>query len=184
MKSYTRDSVQTPLQRSNAQAEYAREVDKHIGLAIRMHEHDRVSYQKLNHHTLSLYIEGGYSTRRLDQRSAGAGAPEKFCIFPAGHQSDWDVGDRQRFAHLYFSDALLRRIALETFDVDPRHVELPDSTFFYDAVLLQRCQILFNQSRSEPSDHLALQERAVWIMGDLLIRYGIRPLPIQQYCSG
>lgn len=184
MKLYARNSVQTTLQRSNAQAEYACELNKHIGLAIWTNEHDRVSYQKLNHHTLSLYIEGGYSTRRLDLRRAGTGAPEKFCIFPAGHQSDWDVGDRQRFAHLYFSDTLLRRIALETFDVDPRHVELPDSTFFYDALLLQRCQILFNQSRSEPSDYLALQEKTESIMGDLLIRYGIRPLATQKCRTG
>jgi AraC family transcriptional regulator len=184
MKLHARDSVQTTLQRSNAQAEFSCEVNQHVGLAIWTNEHDRVSYQKLNHHTLSLYIEGGYSTRRLDLRRAGTGSPEKFCIFPAGHQSDWEVGDSQRFAHLYFSDALLRRIALETFDVDPRHVELTDSTFFHDAALLQHCQTLFNQSRSEPSDHLALQEKTVSIMADLLIRYGVRPLSTQQYRSG
>jgi len=184
MKLNSHYSVQTTLQRSKAQAEFTCELNKHVGLAIWTNEHDRVSYQNINHHTLSLYIEGGYSTRRLDQCISGTGAPEKFCIFPAGHQSNWDVGDRQRFAHLYFSDVLLRRIALEAFDVDPRHVELPDSTFFNDTALLQSCQTLFNQSRSEPSDHLALQERTVSIMADLLIRYGVRPLSSQQYRSG
>jgi AraC family transcriptional regulator len=184
MKLHTHHSVHNTLQRSKAQAEYGYEVNKHISLAVWSNEHDRVSYQKLNNHTLSLYLEGGYSTRRLDQRSAGLGAPEKFCIFPAGHQSDWEIGESQRFAHLYFSDALLRRIALETFDVDPRHVELPDSTFFNDASLLQHCQSLFNQSLSEPSDHLAIEEQTTNILADLLIRYGIRKSPLQQFRSG
>lgn len=184
MKLGSSNSVQTTLQRSKATAVYTHTINKHLGLAVWTNEYDKVNYQKLNHHTLSLYIEGGYSTRRLDQRRAGTGAPDKFCIFPAGHQSEWEVGDRQRFEHLYFSDALLRRIALETFDVDPRHVELPDATFFNDKVLLQNCKNLFIQSWAEPENHLRLQEQTLSIMADLLVRYGIQSLSKQDYRSG
>ena len=184
MKLDSDNSVQTTLQRSNATAMYSKTINQHLGLAVWTNEHDRVSYQKLNHHTLSLYIEGGYSTRRIDQRRAGTGAPDKFCIFPAGHQSEWEVGDSQRFEHLYFSDALLRRIALETFDVDPRHVELPDTTFFNDQLLLQNCKNLFTQSWDEPENHLRLQEQTLSIMADLLVRYGIQSISKQDYRSG
>jgi len=184
MKLDADNSVQTTLQRSNATSMYSQTINQHLGLAVWTNEHDRVSYQKLNHHTLSLYIEGGYSTRRIDQRQAGTGAPDKFCIFPAGHQSEWEVGDIQRFEHLYFSDALLRRTALETFDVDPRHVELPDSTFFNDKILLQNCKSLFTQSWDEPENHLRLQEQTLSIMADLLVRYGVQSISKQDYRSG
>jgi AraC family transcriptional regulator len=184
MKLHSGDSIYTALEGSRAKREYTREINQHTGLAIWTNERDRLSYQKLNHHTVSLCIEGGYSTRRLDMRHAGKGAPDKFSIFPVGHYSDWDVGGNQRFAHLYFSDTLLRRIALQTFDIDPRNVELADSTYFNDALLLPRFQSLFNQSCGEPSEHLALQEMSVGIMVDLLTRYGIQPLSSSQYRSG
>ena len=177
-------SIQTTLQRSKATAVHEHTINQHLGLTVWSNEHDRVCYQKLKNHTLSLYIEGGYSTRRLDLQRAGAGAPDKLCILPAGHQSDWEVGDRQRFGHLYFSDTLLRRTALETFDVDPRHVELPDSTFFNDKILLQNCKSLFSQSWNEPENHLRLQEQTLSIMADLLVRYGIQSVSKQDYRSG
>lgn len=184
MKSHTNNSIQKTLQRSNATAEFTHTVNQHIALAVWTNEHDKVSYQKLNHHTLSVYIDGGYTTRRVDQKKAGTGAPDKLCIFPAGHQSEWQVGNKQRFEHVYFSDALLRSMALETFDVDPRHVELPDHTFFDDPLLLQHCKHLLSLSRNEPGNNLCLQEHTLIMIADLLVRYGVQPLSQQHYRSG
>lgn len=184
MKLDSNHSVQKTLQRSNATPIYSQTINQHLGLSVWTNENDRVSYQKTNHHTLSLYIEGGYSTRRVDLKDATTGAPDKLCIIPAGHQSEWQVGERQRFEHVYFSDVLLRRTALETFGLDPRHVELPDMTFFNDKILLQNCRSIFRESWAEPKNHLRLQEQTLSIMTDLLVRYGVQSVSKQDYRSG
>ena len=138
----SKTTIEKTLQRSKAKAEFCRRLNAHFAMGIWSNQYDRVTYQKVDHHTLSLYLDGGYSTRRLDRRSAGPGAPEKLTILPAGHQSEWEIGGHQRFVHLYFSDSTLRSIALKDFDLDPRLVELPDATYFNDDVLRQHYHML------------------------------------------
>jgi len=95
---------------------------------------ERVYYENDQVHTLSLYLRGGYETWRTDTASE-RGAPGCFCLMPMDSYSSWNVGEQQDFSHLYFSDDYLRRIALTTFDIDPRRVELPQLTFHQDPAL-------------------------------------------------
>lgn len=92
---------------------------------------ERVYYENEKVHTLSLYLRGGYETWRTDTQSE-RGSPGSFCLMPRDSYTAWNVGEQQDFSHLYFSDDYLRRIALTTFDIDPRRVELPELTFYQD----------------------------------------------------
>lgn len=95
---------------------------------------ERVYYENEQVHTLSLYLRGGYQTWRTDRQSE-RGSPGSFCLMPRDSYTAWNVGEQQDFSHLYFSDDYLRRIALTTFDIDPRRVELPELTFYQDEAL-------------------------------------------------
>jgi AraC family transcriptional regulator len=179
-----KDTVPYTLGHSRASVQFHCGINEHFGFAVWTNQHDKVKYNRVKHHTLSLYLEGGYSTRRLDKRSAGTGAPNKFCLLPAGHDSDWEVGEAQRFVHLYFSDSALKRIALEDFDIDPRRVELPDTTYFQDALLLDNYQSLITQQWQSPEQKLALQESMWEILGDMLIRYSVKSIHSTGYRGG
>lgn len=95
---------------------------------------EQVFYENDKQHTFSLYLAGGFETFRTDTQGP-KGAPSHFCLMPKDSYSAWNVGSEQRFAHLYFSDDYLKRIALTTFDMDPRQVSLPHLTFAHDPAL-------------------------------------------------
>ncbi|MGY0216625.1 helix-turn-helix domain-containing protein [Endozoicomonadaceae bacterium StTr2] len=105
-----------------------------IRLAEYQNGNERLYYQNEQSHTFSLYLQGGFQTVRTDERSRN-GAPGHFCLMPEGAYSAWDVGPTQRFFHLYFDDHYLRRLALATFDLDPRLINLPELTFSHDPAL-------------------------------------------------
>ncbi|HEX2012320.1 MAG TPA: AraC family transcriptional regulator, partial [Roseateles sp.] len=50
-------------------------------------------YLSPEHHTLSLYLEGGEEVRCRDALGA-RGGPGSLCCMPAGHHSRWDVRGR------------------------------------------------------------------------------------------
>ena len=95
---------------------------------------ERLYYQNNQQHTLSMYLSGGFETHRTDIQ-ADFGAPSKFCLMPQGSQSHWQLGQPQEFMHLYFSDAHLKKLAVQVFDKDPRQVQLPELTFADNPVL-------------------------------------------------
>lgn len=180
----SKTTIEQTLTQSNATAEFYRKLNAHFGVGVWSNQYDKVTYQKADHHTLSLYLDGGYSTRRLDRRSAGTGAPDKLTILPAGHQSEWEIGGRQRFVHLYFSDSILRDIALKDFDMDPRLVELPDATYFDDQYLREHYRHLTVHNWDSPEHLLALQEQMTVIIADLLMRYNVKPASPSAYQGG
>ncbi len=177
-------TVKSTLYRSKAKAECVCDLNQHFGLALWSNQHDQVKYQHTNHHTLSLYLEGGHTTRRTDQPFADTGAPNRLCILPAAQESDWHVGEPLRFMHIYFTDAIFKHFALQAFDIDPRLVELPDKTFFQDPLLLKQLQSLLSKSWTTTEQHLLLQE-AVWeILGGLLTGHAIKPITQNTYRGG
>ncbi|MCV6587845.1 MAG: AraC family transcriptional regulator [Marinobacterium sp.] len=97
-------------------------------------EGEQLYYENTRFHTFSLYLKGGYETWRTDQQSTH-GAPSHFCLMPKDAYSAWHVGGAQDFAHLYFSPDYLGRIALQTFDMDPRRLQLPQLIFKHDPAL-------------------------------------------------
>lgn len=95
---------------------------------------DRVFYENKDHHTLSLYLNGGHETQRTDMQS-DFGAPGRFCLLPQGATSQWQLGSPQQFIHLYFDDNYIKQLALQVFDIDPRAIQLPELNFVEDAMI-------------------------------------------------
>lgn len=96
--------------------------------------YDNIFYVNNQRHALSLYLDGGFETQRVDQNS-GLGAPGRFCLLPQGASSQWKLGAPQNFVHLYFDDNYLKQLALQVFDIDPRTISLPELNFAEDPML-------------------------------------------------
>ncbi|WP_250461897.1 helix-turn-helix transcriptional regulator [Microbulbifer litoralis] len=165
-------TVQQALDGAGARRLNHCELNRDLSLAMWGNRDVRVEYHQVAHHTLSLYLRGGYRTRRLDaRRDSGFGAPDKLCLMPASGDSSWEVGQYQEFIHLYISDAGLRHFALESFDCDPRRVELPDLTFFEHPQINSACRAMLQLSWVEGADRLQLQQGAYELMGQLIRSY-------------
>jgi AraC family transcriptional regulator len=96
--------------------------------AIWSNADDRVRYSRPDGHTISLYLEGGTGTRRVDG-AAKNGWPGALCVMPQGASSEWEITESFRFVHLYVQDQELRRAYTETFDQDCRQMVMPEVTF-------------------------------------------------------
>lgn len=117
------------------------DVGRGRGAAIWTNEADRVRYDDTHLHTLSLYIVRGEESRRMD-RGAIRGREGALSLMPQGSYSDWDIGGRFSFVHLYLSDGRLRRFAESTLDRDPSTVALPDLTYYEDGQLAAEMRVL------------------------------------------
>ena len=130
--------------------------------------HERLVYNNQNQHTLSLYLKGGIETHRVDKQ-ASTGGPGLFCLMPRQSESKWQLGrTSQDFVHLYFDDLYLKRLALRVFDVDPRHIELPEKTFFQSQALEALCRHGMIGSDWIASHHLAHEQLTDSILVQLL----------------
>lgn len=108
-----------------------------------MHWHvgrNSVSYHRSEYHTLSLYLKGGETSYRVDQKDK-KGRPNCFCLMPQDQDFHWDINGPIEFAHLYFSQDLLNHFAATTLDVDVRFIELRDLLYEDDIQL----HTLFNE---------------------------------------
>ena len=96
--------------------------------AVWSNDRDRVTYERPEGHTFSLYLEGGTGSRRVDGRSV-AGWPGALSFMPHGGRSEWEITAPFAFVHLYVPADELRRVFAETFERDARLMEVPDITF-------------------------------------------------------
>ncbi|HXH03136.1 MAG TPA: helix-turn-helix domain-containing protein [Candidatus Competibacteraceae bacterium] len=139
-----------------------------LGLAVWHNIDDRIAYPEPRHHTLSVYLAGGYGTYRRDVPERH-GAPGKVCTMPAGQPSDWVIDGELSFLHLYFSPDRYARLALETLDVEPRLIELQQRTYVDDGYIEQLCrQFILPLDWSERADRLALGDAANLLLIHLL----------------
>ena len=127
-------SVFDQLSRSRARLWNRLDVGRGRGAAIWSNEADRVRYDDTALHTLSLYLVGGEESRRID-RGAVRGWAGALTLMPVGSSSDWEIGGRFRFVHLYLDDARLRHFAEATLERDPARLSLADRTYWEDAEL-------------------------------------------------
>ncbi len=145
---------------------------KNLHWAHYQNDYERLSYANNKQHTLSMYLTGGFETHRTDIK-ADHGAPGKFCLMPKGSESQWQVGSTQQFMHLYFDDRYLKKLALKTFDIDPRTLMLPELTFFENKGLeaMFRYQMAASDWQSS-SNHLALEQVTDTILVSMLQSLG------------
>lgn len=141
------------------------------GLAAALWDRDErtvTRYDTPNHHTLSLYVDGGDGIRRLRggvaTPSGGAGA---LCLMPAGLTTDWEVSGQVRLFHFYIPRPVFARRVVETLDADPAAVSLRDESFRRDPALegIIRSAVL-PLSWEEPADRIAVTQA-----GELLTAY-------------
>lgn len=141
--------------------------------AIWSNARDRMSYERPDGHTFSLYLNGGTGTRRLDG-SPARGRPGAICIMPQGHSSEWEITDPFDFFHLYVPDDQMRRMFAETFDRDARLMVLPEVTFADAPTLARALQQLVKAVRAD--GQLLAEEAMTQAISDLFVdpRYGGR----------
>jgi AraC family transcriptional regulator len=134
------------------------------------------TYERLNHHTLSLYLQGGHEVRNLDLPSA-RGAPGSLCCMPAGHRSRWEVNGTLQLLHLYLPTLPLALAAEQWFDRDPRLAHLQDRIWFEDEVLSGLGRRVVALDWTETDAALALQELTLQLQARLLQAHGGLRMP-------
>ena len=120
-----------------AKAERRLDVDFSNGVGIKhwsMDQGNQISYQKNDSHTLSIYLKGGEKNYRSDAADQ-KGSPGKICLMPQGQSSQWEIKGKVEFAHLYFTDSMLKRYAASSFGTDVRFIELTNLLFQEDQKL-------------------------------------------------
>ena len=151
------------------------QLDNTLRLAVWQNADDRTAYHAPEHHTVSLYLDGGYQTFRRDQ-PGHYGAPGRVCILPAGHDSEWVVDGHLRFLHLYFGRESVRELFEQALGTRARHLSLHEQTYIEDPQLAQLCQqwLLPLDWHSE-FDRLSLQHAAQLVLLHLLRREQQQP---------
>ncbi|MDF9616793.1 AraC family transcriptional regulator [Pseudomonas entomophila] len=141
----------------NASPHAKLELSAHLGdglaAALWSNRHDARDYQAPSHHTLSCYIAEGTGTFRR-QRPADKGAPDKLCVMPAGHESNWVINGSIRLAHLYISEEQFALGCARLLDREPREMQLREATFLDDPQQARRFRQLIHLDWAEPGERL------------------------------
>lgn len=122
------------LSRSRARLERHAELGDALRLAQWHNRDDRTTYSQPGHHTLSVYLQGGFDTHRVGSPGE-TGAPGRYCVLPAEHESQWQIEGGLRFVHLYLSDTAWADRVVRLLDAEPRAVTLEQRIFGQDETL-------------------------------------------------
>lgn len=122
------------LGRSRARLERQAELGDALRLVQWHNASDRMVYAQPGHHTLSVYLQGGQHTH-LVGRPTETGAPGRYCVLPAEHESHWHIEGSLRFVHLYLSDTAWADRIVRLLDAEPRAHTLEQRIFAEDAAL-------------------------------------------------
>lgn len=137
----------------HAQLELSAQLGDGLAAALWSNRNDARDYQAPSHHTLSCYIADGTGTFRR-QKPADKGAPNKLCIMPAGHESNWIVNGEIRLAHLYVGEAQFALGCTRLLDREPREMQLHEATFLDDPQQAVRFRQLVALNWAEPGERL------------------------------
>jgi len=158
----------------HARLEHSVHLGDGLAAALWNNRDDARDYQAPSHHTLSCYIADGTGTHRR-QRPADKGAPNKLCIMPAGHESNWVVNGSIRLAHLYISEAQFALGCVRLLDREPREVQLQEATFLDDPQQSLRFRQLISLDWDEPGERLLASSLAHEIVDHaVLSQVGLR----------
>ncbi len=148
-------ALQSMFNASKAELIKEKNLNQHVAMSLWTNNHDHVKIQNTKHHTLSLYIKGGYNNFRLDKTIKNLSGENKLCLMPKDEKYQWSIGNPFQLGHLYFTDEYLKKIAIETFDRDPRDVHLTEMTFEENQALasLMRYGIFENDWQNQQNHH-------------------------------
>jgi len=162
------------LSSTQAQLENHTELCNGSSAAIwRREETDLTRYKHPGHHTLSCYLGGGQSIRRLfANRTQGGGGPGRICLMPGDGDSHWDVNGSIHFMHLYFPEQHLKDLAGRIQDKSSDHLQLQDMTFMEDSWISNLCQqVIRPLNWQDNADRIALSSASDMLMVHLLKNY-------------
>ena len=138
--------------------------------------HVTTRYTDPDHHTISLYINGGTGIQRqLGPDPVTGGGPGRCCLMPAFMTSDWLGQGEVELFHLYIPHAAWERAVVEAFDIEPNAVEVPEKTFFLDPLIEQTVrQAMLPLDWNVPADRMAMSNAGQLLMGHMLRSYSTR----------
>lgn len=161
--------VDEVLRRSRAREERRNELGDGLSIVQWTNAHDRTSYHQPGHHTLSVYLEGGWDTT-LEGLSGMHGSPGCHCLLPAEHESHWRVGGPQRFVHLYWSGTAWAERVVRLLDAEPRALSLETRVFAHDPMLADWSRRVVAWDWSDPLQRLQAQELSHAVLDSLLLQ--------------
>ncbi|WP_145129518.1 helix-turn-helix domain-containing protein [Pseudomonas sp. URMO17WK12:I11] len=175
MTPFTQLQVFTAMHASpNARLELSAHLGDGLAAALWRNRDDARDYQAPSHHTLSCYLADGTGTFRR-QRPADKGAPDKLCVLPAEHESNWVINGAIRMAHLYVSPAQFALGCVRLLDREPRALQLQEATFLDDPGQALRFRQLSGLDWNEPAERLLASSLAHEIVDHaVLSQVGLR----------
>jgi AraC family transcriptional regulator len=169
--------VFTTLQRSRAALERVADLGDGMAVARWHNQNDATTYRGPGHHTVSLYLAGGFGTWRRDKPGV-YGAPGRLCVLPDEHESSWVIEGELEFMHLYFTPAQMASAVVTLLDREPRGVQLHDLTYAEDPVLAALCGDIARQDWQDSGARLAANENAHAVLARLVSTHSGRRLHI------
>ncbi|WP_283150012.1 helix-turn-helix transcriptional regulator [Silvimonas soli] len=163
-------NVFATLSRSRAALERSGSLGDGMAVAQWNNHNDATTYRGPGHHTLSLYLAGGYQTWRRD-RPGIYGAPGKLCLLPDEHESEWVIEGDLRFVHLYFKPEHFAQATVALLDREPRSRQLRDLTYADDPVLAAYCAQIVQLNWQDTASHLAANELAHGVLARLILEH-------------
>lgn len=146
-----------------------------LRLAQWHNDRDAPRYCAPGHHTISVYLEGGFSTY-LAQHPEHRGAPGKVCLMPAEGEYSWVVDGPLRFIHLYVSTCAWAERIVRLLDAEPRCITLAEDIYADNPALVRWATALARSGWDTPDDHLAMDAACHETLDALVIAAaGLRP---------
>ncbi|ENV65975.1 helix-turn-helix transcriptional regulator [Acinetobacter junii] len=160
------------LQQHKAQLLDSVELGSGMQLAMWENNQDRVNVCS-NHHTLSMYIHGGYqSYQKTPQGWHNGGGPDRMCLMPQDYESTWDLRDPLTFVHLYYTEQHLKRVAEQVWDKEPSQIILNPQIFVADPqISMIYRHFLLNAEWENRENHLQMSTATTLLLNHLIKNY-------------
>jgi AraC family transcriptional regulator len=161
------------LQQHNARLLDSVMLENGTGLVSWSNQHDQLSLDGPDHHTLSLYVEDGYeSFLKTSYGWKNGGAPDRLCLMPKDYMASWDIRGPLSFVHFYFTDAHLREVAEKVWDKSPAQLSVDEHIFVDDpTVTAIYRQFLLNCQWGDSADRMMMSSAISLLLTHLVKQY-------------
>ena len=160
------------LQQYKAQLFVSVELGSGMQLALWQNNQDRVSVCS-NHHTLSMYIQGGYeSYQKTAQCCDICVCFFRMYLMTQDLEATGDLRDPLTFVHLYYTELHLQRVAEQVWDREPSQITLNPQIFVADPqISMIYRHFLLNGAWQERENHLQMSTATTLLLNHLIKKY-------------
>ena len=160
------------LQQHKAQLLDSVELGSGMQLAMWQNNQDCVQVCS-NHHTFSMYIQGGYHSYQKTARGwQNGGGPDHMCLLPQDFDSTWDLRDPLTFVHLYYTEQHLKSVAEQVWDREPSQIQLNPQSFVADPqIAMIYRHFLLNNAWQNRENHLQMSTATTLLLNHLIKNY-------------